>query len=179
MRSIDKNKGLVIWMTGLPCSGKSAISSQIEQHFRQRGQRIQLLDGDILRKTVSRDLGFSKEDRDKNIERITYIAKLLSDNGVHVIVSFVSPYRKMRDFARTICHNFIEVFVKCDVEECKRRDVKGMYKLAMEGKIDNFTGVQDPYEEPLVPELVLETEDKELEESVKEMIEYLESLKSA
>lgn len=166
MKKFQKNKGLVIWLTGLPCSGKTTISKEIEKYFRKRKLPVQRLDGDIVRKTINSDLGFSKKDRDENIRRITHIARMLSDNGINAIVAFVSPYRKMRNFARKICPNFIEIYIKCDLKECKRRDIKGMYKKALAGKIKDFTGVQDPYEEPKKPEITLETDKYVLKENM-------------
>lgn len=167
---------MVIWLTGLPCSGKTTISLELERYFHKKCLPIQRLDGDIVRETISKDLGFSKEDRDKNIERISYVAQMLSDNGVNVIVAFVSPYMKMRDFARSVCSNFIEVYVQCDVEECKHRDVKGMYKKALAGEIKDFTGVQDPYEEPKRPEIIVNTQINSLEQCLKKITDYIEKM---
>lgn len=171
-------KGVTIWLTGLPCSGKTTIAFEIEKYFKKRGFPVQRLDGDVVRETLSKDLGFSKEDRDKNIERISYVAQMLVNNGVNVVVAFVSPYRKMRDFARGICPNFCEVYVKCNVEECMKRDVKGMYKKALNGEIKDFTGVQDPYEEPEYPDVVVDTREHSLEDCVKQVIVGLEEKKS-
>lgn len=167
-------RGIVIWLTGLPCSGKTSISKEVERYFNEKSLPIQRLDGDVVRKTISRDLGFSKKDRDLNIERLSYIAQILSENGVHVISAFVSPYQKMRDFTRGLCANFIEVHINCSIEECKRRDIKGMYERALKGEIKDFTGVQDPYEVPQNPEIVVNTENRSIEESVKEIISYIE-----
>ena len=139
--------------------------------------RVERLDGDVVRQSLTRDLGFSKEDRDKNIERVTFVAKLLSRNGVATLVSFVSPYRGKRDRAREETTNFIEVFVKCPVEICEERDVKGMYKKARKGEIKEFTGVSDPYEEPLNPDLILETDKEEPEKSANKAIEKLREMK--
>ncbi len=167
-------KGIVIWFTGLPCSGKTTLSKEIEKYFRNKNLPIQRLDGDTVRKTISSDLGFSKSDRNKNIKRLAYVAKMLSDNGVNVISAFVSPYQKMRDFTRSLCNDFVEVYVKCSLSECEKRDVKGMYVRARKGEIKDFTGIQDPFEEPRNPELVIDTENKSKEENTKEIIEYLE-----
>ena len=166
--------GIVIWLTGLPCSGKTSISKGIEEYFKEKKLPIQRLDGDVVRETISKDLGFSKEDRDLNIERLSYIAQMLSENGANVVSAFVSPYRKMRNFTRDLCENFVEVYVSCDIEECKKRDVKGMYEKALIGKIKDFTGVQDPYEIPENPDIVVNTESESVEESVKKTIDYLE-----
>jgi adenylyl-sulfate kinase len=176
MKNFRKNKGLVIWLTGLPCSGKTTISKEIEKYFRKKKKSVQRLDGDIVRNTINQDLGFSKEDRDENIKRVTYISQMLAENGVNVIVAFVSPYQKMRNLARKICPNFIEVFVSCDIKECIQRDTKGMYKKALAGKIKDFTGVQDPYEAPKSPEIVLKTDKKSKKESVEQIVQFLEKL---
>jgi adenylyl-sulfate kinase len=172
----NSKKGLVIWLTGLPCSGKTSISKEIEKYFKEKNLPIQRLDGDVVRETISNDLGFSKEDRDLNIERISYISQMLSENGVNVVSAFVSPYQKMRDFTRSLCENFTEVYVNCDIDECKRRDLKGMYAKAAKGEIKDFTGVQDPYEIPQNPEIVVNTEEESIEESVKKILEYLKKL---
>lgn len=171
---MKNKKGLVIWLTGLPCSGKTSISEKIEEYFRKKDVPVQRLDGDVLRKTINNDLGFSKKDRDENIRRVTHIAKMLADNGVNVVVAFVSPYRRMREFARELCDNFIEVHVNCSIEECQRRDVKGMYAKALAGEISDFTGVQDPYEDPQNPEVVVKTEKESIEESFQKIIGYIE-----
>jgi len=170
----DNEKGLVVWLTGLPCSGKTTISKEIEKYFREKKLPVQRLDGDVVRGTINSDLKFSKADRDENIRRVTYIARMFADNSVNVVVAFVSPYQKMRDFAREICPNFNEVYVKCDVGECRKRDVKGMYKKALAGDILDFTGVQDPYEEPINPEIILETNRYTLEENVDELTNFLD-----
>ncbi len=170
-------KGVTIWLTGLPCSGKTTIALEIERYFKKNNLPVQRLDGDVVRGTLSKDLGFSKEDRDKNIERISYVAQMLVNNGVNVVVAFVSPYRKMRDFARSVCLNFCEVYVKCDVEECMKRDVKGMYKKALSGEIKDFTGVQDPYEEPEHPDVIVDTRKHSLKDCVKQIIVDLEERK--
>lgn len=169
--------GFTLWFTGLPCSGKTTVADRVAEELRDRGLRVERLDGDIVRKSLTKDLGFSKEDRDKNIERVTFVAKLLSRNGVATIVSFVSPYIKARENARKECTNFVEVYVKCSVEECEKRDVKGMYKKAREGMIKDFTGVDDPYEVPPNPELILETDKESVEKSVAKVLRKLEELR--
>ncbi len=166
-------KGLVFWLTGLPCSGKTTISKKLKKYLKNKSESVQRLDGDILRKTISKDLGFSKKDRIKNIHRVAYLAKILADNGVNVIVALISPYQKSRDFARKVCPNFIEIYVKCSIEECKRRDIKGMYEKALKGKIIDFTGVQDSYEEPQNPEITIDTEKLSTEDDLKIIINYL------
>jgi adenylyl-sulfate kinase len=168
-----EHKGFVLWFTGLPCSGKTTVADVVADKLKEHGMKVERLDGDIVRKSLTRDLGFSKEDRDKNIERVTFVAMILSRNGVAVLPAFVSPYIGARDRARKETTNFIEVFVKCPVEECEKRDVKGMYKKAREGIIKDFTGVDDPYEVPPNPELVLETDKESLEESAEKVMQYL------
>jgi adenylyl-sulfate kinase len=169
-----EKEGFTLWFTGLSGSGKSAIADEVAKILLHRGLRVERLDGDIVRKSLTRDLGFTKEDRDKNIERVTFVAKVLSRNGVATIVSFISPYIEKRDNARKETTNFIEVFVKCPLEVLVERDVKGLYRKAMAGEIANFTGVSDPYEDPPNPEIVVETDKETLEESVKKVMQYLE-----
>lgn len=171
-----EQKGFTVWFTGLPSSGKSTIADLVANKLRKLGLKVERLDGDIVRKSLSRDLGFSKEDRDKNIERVTFVAKLLTRNGVAVITSFISPYRIMRANARKEIGNFVEVYVKCPIEICMQRDTKGMYKRALAGEIPNFTGVNDPYEEPEKPELVLETNDESAEKCAEKTINKLKEL---
>jgi adenylylsulfate kinase len=166
--------GFVVWLTGLSGSGKTTIAILLEQELRDRGVPfVQRLDGDIVRSGICRDLGFSKEDRDENIRRVGYIAGLMSANGVATLVSFISPYREERNAARQQCGNFVEVYVKCDIDTLVQRDVKGLYRKALDGEIPHFTGVSDPYEEPLHPELVIETSRQSPEESARCIIAYL------
>ena len=170
-----KMRGFTLWITGLPCSGKTTIADIVAKELIDRNLNVEALDGDELRRNLSKDLGFSKEDRDTHIKRVGYIAKLLSRNGVAAIAAFVSPYREVRNYLRIDIGDFVEVFAKCPVEVCIERDVKGMYKKAIAGEIKNFTGVSDPYEEPLKPEIVVET-DKELPtESAQKVIQWLEN----
>lgn len=171
-----EQKGFTMWFTGLPCSGKSAIADKLADKLKERGLYVERLDGDIVRQDLTRDLGFSKADRDENIRRVTFVAKLLSRNGVAVLTSFISPYREMRDRARDQIFDFVEVYAKCSLEECMRRDVKGMYKKALAGQIKEFTGVSDPYEEPLKPELIVETDKETLDESVNRCLARLVEL---
>ncbi len=166
--------GFVVWMTGLSGAGKTTLALALEADFRQRAMRVERLDGDTVRQSLTRDLGFSKEDRDKNIERVTFVAQILSRNNVAVLASFISPYRQMRDFARQQTTNFVEVFVDAPLETCAARDTKGMYAKAMAGQIPNFTGVNDPYEAPLNPELHLHTDQETADESVARVIAWLE-----
>ncbi len=169
-----EHKGFTLWFTGLSGSGKSAIADEVAKILVHRNMNVERLDGDIVRKSLTRDLSFSKEDRDKNIERVTFVAKLLSRNGVATLVSFISPYREKRDEARSVIENFIEVFAKCPVEALIERDIKGLYKKALSGEIPNFTGISDPYEEPEYPEIVVETDKESLEESVNNVLKWLE-----
>ena len=172
----EEQVGFTLWFTGLPCSGKSAIADEVSKILKERGRRAERLDGDIVRQDLTRDLGFSKEDRDENIRRVTFVTKLLSRNGVAVLTSFISPYRVMRDRAREEATNFLEVYVRCPVDVCIKRDVKGMYEKAIRGEIKEFTGISDPYEEPLNPEIVLDTDKESLEESTAKVIAKLEEL---
>ena len=169
-----KKRGICIWLTGLPCSGKSTIAKKLAEELSERGRDTEILDGDIVRDILNKDLGFSKEDRLENMRRVSVLAELLTKHGVDVIVALVSPYREGRDRARNLLPNFVEVFVKAPVEVCEKRDVKGMYKLAREGKIKNFTGIDDPYEEPLDPEVICETDRETVEESVSKIVKFLE-----
>ncbi|HUX76496.1 MAG TPA: adenylyl-sulfate kinase [Anaerolineae bacterium] len=168
------HKGFTLWFTGLSGSGKTTIAKLVAQQLRDRGLKVERLDGDIVRQSLTRDLGFSKEDRDKNIERVTFVAKLLTRNGVAVLCSFISPYRERRAKSRREIGEFVEVFVECPVEVCAQRDVKGMYAKAFAGEIANFTGVSDPYEEPEEPEVVCHTAQKTPEESAANIVAYLE-----
>ncbi len=169
----QEQKGFTLWFTGLPCSGKSAVADRVAEILRAHNLKVERLDGDVVRKSLCRDLGFSKKDRDENIRRVAFVAKLLTRNGVAVLTSFISPYREIRDEARREIGEFIEVYVKCPLEVCMSRDVKGMYKKAIRGEIKEFTGISDPYEEPVNPELVLETDRETLEESARKVLDYL------
>src|SRR5213080_1969419 len=170
------NTGFTIWFTGLSGSGKSTLSEIIEQRLKVRGRNIEVLDGDIVRTHLSKGLGFSREDRDTNIKRIAFVCGLLTRNGVICITAAIAPYREAREWARKEIGNFVEVYVKCPIEVCRQRDVKGLYKLVDEGKIKGFTGVDDPYEEPEHPELIVETSKETVEESVSRIFARLEEL---
>jgi len=169
-------KGFTVWFTGLSCSGKTTISRQVGEELRKRGLKVEILDGDVVRTNLSKGLGFSKEDRDINIKRIGFVCKLLSRNGVVAIGAAISPYREVRDYNRQEIGDFVEVYCKCPLEVCIERDVKGLYKKALAGEISNYTGVSDPYEEPLDPEVVLETDKEEEQESVAKVMRKLEEL---
>ena len=168
------DKGYVLWFTGLPCSGKTTLADAVAKGLKNRDIRVERLDGDIVRKgKLSDDLGFSKEDRDKNINRINFVSKLLSRQGVAVLASFVSPYQKTRNKIRSNVTNFIEIWVYASSEECARRDIKGMWAKAKAGIIKGFTGYDDPYEEPINPEIVCNTNKETINESVNKIINYL------
>ncbi len=170
------NVGFTIWFTGLSGAGKSTLAEIIKQRLNERGRNVEVLDGDEVRTHLSKGLGFSKEDRDTNIKRIAFVAKLLTRNGVATISAAIAPYREARAWARQEIGNFVEVYVKCPLEVCRQRDVKGLYKLVDEGKIKNFTGVDDPYEEPENPEVIVETDKESTEESVQKIFAKLEEL---
>src|SRR5437588_11852910 len=170
------NTGFTIWFTGLSGAGKSTLSEIIEKRLRERGRNVEVLDGDIVRTHLSKGLGFSREDRDTNIKRIGFVCGLLTRNGVVCISAAIAPYHEARDWARREIGNFVEVYVKCPLEVCRERDVKGLYKLVDEGKIKNFTGVDDPYEEPEHPELIVETDKETLDESIERIFAKLVEL---
>jgi adenylylsulfate kinase len=159
-------KGCTIWLTGLSGAGKSTIAHLVEQRLKERDVKVEVLDGDIVRTHLSKGLGFSREDRDTNIKRIAFVCSLLTRNGVVCISAAISPYRETRAWARQEIGKFVEVYVKCPIDICRERDVKGLYRLADEGKLKNFTGVDDPYEPPEHPELVIETDKESVEESI-------------
>jgi adenylyl-sulfate kinase len=172
----EKN-GFTIWFTGLSGSGKTTVSRLVQDRLRERGiMNVEVLDGDVVRTNLSKGLGFSKEDRDINIKRIAFVCSLLTRNGVPNIAAAISPYREVRDYARKEIKNFIEVYVKCPLEVLIQRDVKGLYKKALAGELPNFTGVSDPYEEPLNPEVLVESEKETPEQSADKIIAKLEEL---
>jgi len=167
--------GATLWFTGLSGAGKSTIARLVEAELRERDTRVEVLDGDVVRTNLSKGLGFSKEDRDTNIRRIAFVADLLSRNGVIAITAAISPYREIRDEARELMgERFVEIFLKASVEACARRDVKGLYEKAFRGEIKEFTGVSDPYEEPLNPDLVIDTESESPEESAARVLALLD-----
>ena len=167
--------GYTLWFTGLPCCGKTTIANRVASYLLTEGLNVERLDGDIIRKTICRDLGFSKEDRNKNIERVIYISKLLTRNGVMVINTFISPYKKIRENARKEIGNFLEIYVDCPLDVCEKRDVKGMYAKARNGEIKNFTGVSDPYEKPSNPELILHTDKNTVNECMNLVLKLLKT----
>lgn len=168
------DKGFVLWFTGLPGSGKTTIASRVASILRNRGYRVELLDGDWARQTVSAGSGFTREERTAHLKRIAWIARLLARNGVIVLCSFVSPYREARKAVRDIVEEevpFKEIYVYCPLEECIRRDPKGLYKKALRGEIKHFTGISDPYEPPENPDLVLNTYKDSVETNVEKVLE--------
>ena len=171
-----KQRGVTLWFTGLSGAGKTTISQAVEKELRSRDCNIEVLDGDIVRQNLTKGLGFSKADRDENIRRIGFVAHLLSRNGVIVLVSAISPYRAIRDEVRQRIGDFIEVFVNAPLAVCEERDVKGLYKRARAGEIKQFTGIDDPYEAPLNPEIECRTDQESLEESVAKVLAKVEAM---
>ncbi|WP_456459892.1 adenylyl-sulfate kinase [Desulfurobacterium sp.] len=172
---MKSHKSFILWFTGLSGSGKSTLSHRVEEKLYEMGVHTYVLDGDNVRMGLNRDLGFSKEDRRENIRRIGEVAKLFVDAGVVVLTAFISPYRRDRDFVRGLVGegDFIEVYVKCPLEVCESRDPKDLYKKARAGIIKNFTGIDDPYEEPLNPEIVVETDKESIDKCADKIISYL------
>ena len=176
----DRNKAYghksgVVWFTGLPASGKSTIAHTLEKVLFESGIKVYVLDGDNIRKGLNADLGFSPDERSENLRRISEVAKLFVDAGIILLAAFVSPYRKDREFIKEKIGKeyFIEVYIKCPVEVCEKRDIKGMYQKAKEGIIKDFTGVSAPYEEPESPDLVIETDKLSIEEAVEKILSHL------
>lgn len=170
------SNGFTVWFTGLSGAGKSTLAENLERVLRERQHKVEVLDGDVVRTNLSKGLGFSKEDRDTNILRIAFVAKLLTRNDVAVLVAAISPFRQTRQKAAEEIGNFIEVYVKCSIETLLKRDTKGLYEKALQGKIANFTGISDPYEAPDNPALVVDTEIETLEESLNKILAKLEEL---
>jgi len=171
-----EHKGFTVWFTGLSGSGKSTIAEVLVEKLRARDIKVELLDGDVVRTNLSKGLGFSKEDRDINIRRIAFVCHLLTRNNVAAIGAAISPYRSIRDEARAMIGNFVEVFVDTPLEECEKRDVKGLYAKARAGEIKQFTGIDDPYEHPLRPEVVCVTTDETPEGSADKIMAALDEL---
>jgi adenylylsulfate kinase len=175
----NENHGFTLWFTGLSGAGKSTIAEIVGPELERRGILVDHLDGDVIRTNLSKGLGFSREDRDANILRIGFVAKLLTRHGAGVIVAAISPYSETRDAVREmIGDRFVEVFVATSLDECARRDVKGLYEKALKGELREFTGVSDPYEAPESPELRVETEGRAPEESAREVLEYLSGVRA-
>jgi len=172
---MDKG-GVVLWLTGLSGAGKTTLASAVVPHLRSAGRKIEVLDGDAVRTHLSKELSFSREDRDNHIARVTFVAQLLARNGVVVVVSAISPFRDARDTARKLIGDFIEVHVATPLDVCIKRDVKGLYKKAIAGAIPNFTGISDPYEEPVSPELRLDTSSVTVEEGAQRILGKMREL---
>ncbi|MYF79228.1 MAG: adenylyl-sulfate kinase [Chloroflexi bacterium] len=164
-----QHKGFTLWFTGLSGAGKTTIGNMIMERLQNAGAKVEILDGDVVRTNLSVGLGFSKEDRDTNVSRIGFVSELLARNGVICIVAAISPYKAIRDEIREKHENFVEVFASCELDALIERDVKGLYKMALEGRIENFTGVSDPYEPPTDPEIMFRS-DKETPEGSAEMV---------
>ena len=173
---MKNSEGFTVWLTGLPGSGKSTLAKLLDAHLRQWDRPVALLDGDEVRKTLSKGLGFTRKDREEHIRRLAYVAKLLSRMGGVAIVAAISPYAQSRDEARKEIENFVEVFVKCPLQICMERDPKGLYAKSQRGEISNFTGISDPYEEPRNPEILVETDMEPPEESCMKILKQLEKL---
>ncbi len=176
-KRMKNHRSFTLWFTGLSGSGKSTLSHKVEEKLYEMGIHTYVLDGDNIRMGLNKDLRFSEEDRKENIRRIGEVAKLFVDAGIVVLTAFISPYRRDRNFARSIVKegDFIEVFVKCPVEICEERDPKGLYKKARAGIIKGFTGIDDPYEEPLNPEIIVETDKMTIDECVDKIVDYLKN----
>jgi adenylyl-sulfate kinase len=173
---VTSQKGFTLWFTGLSGSGKTTLAKALEPMLRDRGLKVERLDGDIVRQSLTRDLGFSKEDRDKNIERVTFVARLLTRNDVAVLCSFISPYIERRNRSREEIGSFVECYVECPLETLIERDVKGLYEKALAGEIESFTGVSDPYEPPPNPEITVNSATQTVEESLEAIVRRLEEL---
>jgi len=174
-RNKNTHNSFLMWFTGLSGSGKSTIANRVEQELFKQGINTYSLDGDNIRKGINNDLSFSPKDRTENIRRIAEVANLMIDAGLVVIAAFVSPYKKDRDNIRSIVKdvNFVEIFINASVEECERRDVKGLYKKARAGEIKNMTGISAPYEAPVNPDIEINTENESIENAVKRIIDYI------
>ena len=179
IRNFSIGRGFTLWFTGLPCAGKTTLADAVGNELRARGLQVEQLDGDAMRKKFSPPPGFTRKERINHIARIAFEASLLTQRGIATLVSVISPYREMRENARRQIHPFIEVYVRCPLSICEGRDVKGMYRLAREGKIKNFTGITDPYEKPLQPEIIVDTDRANLKSCVRKIIEGLGPLLKA
>ena len=174
--SYENENGYVVWMTGLSGAGKTTIGLILEQKLQDRNLKVERLDGDVVRESLTRDLGFTAEDRRKNIERVTFVAKLLSRNGVGTICSFISPYQSVRDHVRENTTNFLEVYIDAPLDVVIDRDVKGLYVKAIAGEIPNFTGISDPFEAPENPDIHVHTDQNTPEECADQILQQLEQL---
>ncbi|MHA1376558.1 MAG: adenylyl-sulfate kinase [Promethearchaeota archaeon] len=171
-----EHKGFTLWFTGLACSGKSVLADAVADDLKEKSMKVERLDGDIVRKSLTRDLGFSDDDRRMNIERVTFVAKLLTRNGVAVLASFISPFNDIRRYSREEIGSYVLVYVKCSLQECEKRDIKGMYAKARAGEIKKFTGIDSPFEEPDTADIIVETDKQTVEESKKIIINSLKKM---
>jgi adenylylsulfate kinase len=171
-----KRRGFVVWFTGLPSSGKSTLSQMLQRVLDEAGFAVEVLDGDEIRQRLTKGLGFSKEDRDENVRRISYVAKRIANVGGVAITAAISPFREARERARAEIGNFVEVHVDCPLHVCMQRDVKGLYAKAIRGEIANFTGISDPYEPPIQPEVAVRTDRESHEESLRKILQKLVDL---
>ena len=169
-------KGFTIWFTGLSGSGKTTLARETAAVLKERGLKVEILDGDVIRTNLSKGLGFSREDRDINIQRVGFICELLTKNGIIAIAAAISPYKKTRDSNRKMIKRYVEVYCKCPLAVLQKRDVKGLYRKALAGEIKNFTGISDPYEPPENPEVIVESDRETVKESVGNIISKLKSL---
>ncbi len=171
---MSESKAYTLWLTGLSGAGKSTLSKKLAAELRDRGLRVEILDGDEVRMNLSQGLSFSKEDRDINVKRIGYVCKLLTRNDVWALSAAISPYREVREFNRQQIGRYIEIYVECSLETLEKRDVKGLYKKALAGQIEHFTGVSDPYEPPVAAEITVNSEKETVAESLGKILAYLE-----
>jgi adenylylsulfate kinase len=172
---MNDHSGLTVWFTGLSSAGKTTLSHAVCRQLRTAGYKVELLDGDVLRQNLSKDLGYSKQDRDENVRRIGFVAEVLSRNGVIAIVAAISPYRAIRDELKTRIANFVEIYVNAPLAVCEQRDTKGLYRKAHAGEISNLTGVNDPYEPPLHPDLECRTDQETIADCVAKILRHIES----
>jgi adenylylsulfate kinase len=177
MKQANRERGCVLWFTGLSGSGKTTIAQEVENELLGAGVPVEILDGDVVRENLSKGLGFSKEDRDINIRRIAFVAHLLQRNGVFVITAAISPYRRVRHEARAMIKDFVEIYADAPLEVCEERDVKGLYAKARAGEIKGFTGIDDPYEAPEAPEITCHTDTETVQESARKVMDRLIELK--
>lgn len=168
-----RHSAVAVWFTGLPCSGKSTLARHLEQRLRDMGIAVRVLDGDDLRRSLSRGLGFSRSDREEHLRRLALLVRFLTDSGILTVTATISPYRSVREAARRTLKHFAEIYVKCPLEVCVQRDVKGLYRKALAGEIEQFTGVSDPFEEPDAPDVVVETDKESIIECVARIVAYL------
>ena len=170
------SKGFTVWFTGLSGSGKSALTNRLAEIIKSRGLAVDILDGDVIRRSLSKGLGFSKEGRDENIRRVGHVCSYLTATDRVAIAACISPYAEIRDLNRDLIGDFVEVYCRCSLDECAKRDPKGLYAKAFAGEIKGFTGVDDPYEEPANPEVIVDTDKENIEESLKKIVTKLEAM---